>query len=255
MPDAAAHPTGSVVPVPDLDVSPGRRRLVLVLSGVLLVLGTLGSNIGPAWVDERPAVVLALSARNRNLLGSVPFIDAVPYALLGFGRLLLAGVALFYLGRWYGGKAMSWVEGQVVELPAIYGWFQKAVDRAGWLMLLLMPGSNLVCLMAGHRRMRARAFLTFISLGIAAKLAVLWVGGKVFEHQIRSVLDVIDRYQWWIVGGLFAITILQSMNKVRTSLPEVLDEIETPDGVIEPHVPHHRHYLHHEQGEADPEHD
>ena len=93
-------PAGSVVPAPDLVVSPGRRRFILSLSLFLFVIGTFGSNIGPAWVDERPAVVLALSSRNRNLLGSVPFIDLVPYALLGFTRILLAGIALFYLGRW-----------------------------------------------------------------------------------------------------------------------------------------------------------
>lgn len=239
-------PIGSVAPAPDLVVSPGKRRLVLSLSLFLFVIGTFGSNVGPAWVDERPAVVLALSSRNRNLLGSVPFIDLLPYSLLGFGRLLLAGVALFYLGRWYGDKAISWAEGQVGELPAIYGWFQRAIDRAGWLMVLLMPASNLVCMMAGHRRMRARMFLPLISIGIALKLTVLWIGGKTFEDEIVSFLDFINDYQWWVVGGLFAITILQSGNKVRKSLPEVLDEIETPDGIIEPHVLHERHFLSHE---------
>jgi len=245
-----AQPIGSTKPllsieVPsDMEVSSGKRRLVLTLSALLFAVGTFGSNIGPAWVDERPAVVLALSARNRNLLGSVPYIDVLPYTLLGFSRLMLAGVTLFFLGRWYGTKAISWAEGQVGELPSIYGWFQKAVDKAGWLMLLLMPASNLVCMMAGHRRMRTRVFVPFIAAGIAIKLVVLWVGGKAFEEEIISVIEFINKYQWWVVGGLFAITFLQSGNKVRKSLPEVLDEIETPDGIIEPHVPHERHFLH-----------
>ena len=244
------HPAGSIVRAPDLVVSAGKRRLVLSLSIFLFAIGTFGSNVGPAWVDERPVVVLALSSRNRNLLGSVPFIDLLPYALLGFGRLLLAGVTLFYLGRWYGDKALSWMQGQVGEMPAIYGWFQRAIDKAGWLMLLLMPASNLVCMMAGYRRMRARVFLPFIMVGITLKLVVLWIGGKAFESEIRSFLDFINNYQWWVVGGLFAITALQSSRKIRRSLPEVLDEIETPDGVIEPHVPHQRHLhaLESEQG-------
>jgi membrane protein DedA with SNARE-associated domain len=225
----------AVVPVPGLYVSPRKRQFVLGLSIALFALGTFGSNIGPAWVDERPAVVLALSARNRNLLGSVPFIDLVPYAFLGFGRLMLAGVTLYFLGKWYGTKAIEWTEGQIGELPAIYGWFQRAIDRAGWLMLILMPASNLVCMMAGYRRMAARRFLLCISLGIVIKLIVLWIGGKAFEDEIRWFLDAINDYQWWIVGGLFAITFLQSANKVRKSLPEIIDEIETPDGVIQPH--------------------
>lgn len=235
-------PPAIPAPEPDLAATPGRRRFILILSGTLFVLGTFGSNVGPAWVDERPELVLALSARNRNLLGSVPFIHPVPYSLLGFSRLLLAGVALFFLGRWYGQKAIEWTEGQVGELPSVYGWFQRAVDRAGWLMLVLMPASNLVCMMAGHRKMRVRLFLVCITTGIVLKLVLIWIGGQIFEDQIRWFLDAINDYQWWIVGGLFAVTTLQSVNKARKSLPEIVDEIETPDGIVEPHVPHERHF-------------
>ena len=230
---------GAVIPHPGLDVPPARRRFILVLSGFLFVIGTIGSNIGPALVDERPALVLVLSSRNRNLLGSVPFIDPLPYAIIGFCRVLIAGIALFFLGKWYGEKAITWTEAQVGELPGIYRWFQTAVDKAGWLMLLLMPGSNLVCLMAGHRRMRTRVFLVTICIGIAAKLIVLWIGGKLFEDAIVRFLGWIDKYQWWIVGGLFAITFLQSARRMKNALPEIIDEIETPDGIIEPHVPRH----------------
>jgi hypothetical protein len=235
MADPHSHPPGSVVPVPDIVASPLRRRVVLVSSGVLFVVGTIGSNLGPAWVDEHPSLVLAMSSRNRNLLGSVPFIEPLPYALIGFIRILIAGVSLYFLGRLYGSKAIEWTEGQVGELPSIYRWFQRAVDRAGWLMLVLMPGSNLVCLMAGHRRVRLRTFMFAICAGITGKLVVLWIGGKVFEEQIRWFLDVIDDYQWYIVGGLFAISFAQSIGKMRTTVPEIVDEIETPDGVIEPH--------------------
>ena len=63
-------------------------------------------------------------------------------------------------------------------------------------------------------------------MGIGLKLAVLWAGGKLFEDQIKTFLDVIERYQWWIVIGLFAITFVQSANRVRRSVPEVIEEIE-----------------------------
>ena len=227
--------------MPELQPSPFARRFILVLSGLLFAMGTFGSNIGPAWVDERPAVVLALSSRNRNLLGSVPFIDPLPYSIIGFCRVLLAGVALFFLGRWYGARAIRWTEGQVGELPAVYGWFQKAVDKAGWLMLLLMPGSNLVCMMAGYRRMGTRLFAAMMVIGTVIKLVVLWIGGKIFEDQIRWFLDAINDYQWYIVGGLFAITFLQSLRKAKHNLPQIIDEFETPDGIV-PEVPRAGHH-------------
>ncbi|MEN9300823.1 MAG: hypothetical protein RLZZ254_604 [Actinomycetota bacterium] len=191
------------------------RKFVLGLTTLLFVVGTIGSNIGPALVDENPMLVISLSSRNRNLFGSVPYIDPLAYSLIGFSRVLIAGVALYLVGRWYGGRALSWVEGNVGELPAIYKWTERAVDRYGWLALVAMPGSNIVCLLVGHRRMRPTPFLLLISLGIVIKLVTLWVGGKIFEDQIRSFLGAIERYQWWIVIALFGISFLQSARRGR----------------------------------------
>lgn len=201
---------------------------MLSVTALLFTVGTIGSNLGPAWVDERPALLLAMSSRNRNLFGSVPFIDPLPYAVIGFLRILAAGVALFLVGRWYGHRAITWFEGQVGELPPIYRWFQNGMDRAGWLLVVLMPGSNLVCLMAGHRRMPLARFLPLLCVGIVLKLGVLWAGGKAFEDQIRTFLGWIEDYQWWIVGALFAISFFQSFRRARRDIPEVLSEIEHP---------------------------
>ena len=191
------------------------RKAVLTLTSLLFVIGTIGSNIGPALIDEHPVWVLILSSRNRNLFGSVPYIDLLPYIVIGFIRVLIAGVALYLVGRWYGTRALGWVENNMGELPAIYRWTERIVDRAGSIALVLMPGSNVVCLMLGHRRMTPQRFIPLISLGIAIKLAFLWQGGRIFEDQIRSFLNYIEKYQWWLVIGLFAISMLQSVVVVR----------------------------------------
>lgn len=191
------------------------RKAVLTLTSLLFVSGTIGSNIGPALVDERPVLVLILGSRNRNLFGSVPYIDPLTYTLIGFPRILIAGIALYLVGRWYGTRALVWVEGNMGELPAIYRWVERAVDKAGSVALVFMPGSNIVCLMLGHRRMSPWRFVPLLMLGIAIKLAVLWQGGKFFEDQIRGFLNSIEKYQWWVVGALFAVSIMQSVRKGR----------------------------------------
>jgi membrane protein DedA with SNARE-associated domain len=224
-------PSAAPAPAPNPPVTavlprPWARRSVLIAALLLFVAGTIGSNIGPALLDDHPLTVLVLSSRNRNLLGSVPFIDPAPYAVAGFFRVLAAGIVLFLIGRWYGTRGIGWVEGQVGEVPATIRWTQRAIDRAGWPLVLLMPGSNIVCLMVGQRRYATRPFLAVLCLGIALKLAVLWVGGKLLEDQIRAVLEVIDRYQWWVVIGLFAFTFVHSFGRVRKAVPEVIDEIE-----------------------------
>ncbi len=191
------------------------RKVVLTFTTLLFVIGTIGTNIGPALVDERPKLVLLLSSRNRNLFGSVPYIDLLSYSIIGFTRVLIAGIALFLVGRWYGTKAFDWVQDNVGEMPAIYRWTERAVDKAGSLMVVLMPGSNVVCLMVGHRKMETRKFVPLLMLGIVIKLAVLWRGGKLFEQQIKDFLNYIEKYQWWVVGLLFVVSSLQSARKSR----------------------------------------
>ena len=193
------------------------RKAVLTFTTMLFVIGTVGSNIGPAIVDEKPRLILMLSSRNRNLFGSVPYIDLASYISIGFVRILIAGIALYLVGRWYGTKALGWVEGNLGELPAIYKWTERAVDRAGPAILVLMPGSNIVCLLLGHRRMPPKKFVPLLMIGIAFKLAILWQGGRIFEEQIKSFLEWIEKYQWYVVMGLFAISFLQSARKGRPS--------------------------------------
>ena len=210
------------------------RRAVLVGSGLLFAAGTFGSNVGPAWIDEKPVLTLILSSRNRNLFASVPFIDPLPYAVIGFTRVFVAGLVLFLLGRWYGERAIGWTEKQVGEMPPVYRWFARAIDRAGWLVVIVFSGSNLVWLMAGNRRMAPTRFAGLLAVGIALKLGVLWAGGKVFEDQIRSFLNWMEDYQWYVVAALFAVSFAQSARKARRDIPEVVHEIEHPTAQASP---------------------
>lgn len=200
--------------------TPLARRSVLAFTTGLFVIGTIGSNIGPALVDERPEWVLLLSSRNRNLFASVPYIDLAPYVLIGFLRVLAAALALFYCGRFFGEKAVRWLEGQAGEPPRIYVWLERAVARLGVWAVIIFPGSNVVCLLVGHRGMKPRTFLFFVCIGIAIKLWVLRVFGRIFESEIRSFLDVIDRYQWWVVIALFAVSLLQGQTRRGPSRPD-----------------------------------
>ena len=200
--------------------TPLARRSVLAVTSGLFVLGTIGSNIGPALVDERPELVLLLSSRNRNLFGSVPYIELLPYVVIGFFRVLAAAVALYFCGKFFGERAVRWLEGQAGEPPRIYVWLERAVDKMGVWSVLIFPGSNVVCLLVGHRGMKSRTFFIFVSIGIAIKLWVLRVFGRIFEDQIRSFLDFIDQYQWWLVIGLFALSLAQGQFRRGPNRPE-----------------------------------
>ncbi len=196
------------------------RRLLVIFTSFLFAIGTIGTNIGPALVDNHPAMVIAMSARNRNLFASVPYIDPFPFFTIGFFRLLAAAVALYFVGRIYGERALRWTESQVGEMPRIYRWTEAATVRAGWLAVLVMPGSNIVCLLVGHLGMTPKKFFTFITTGIVIRLIILWYGGKAFEDQIRAALKYIDKYQWWVVGALFAISFFQTARRQSPGAPQ-----------------------------------
>ena len=195
------------------------RKLLVAFTSCLFVIGTIGTNIGPALVDDRPLLVLFLSSRSRNLFGSVPFIDPLPFFIVGFFRLLVAAIALFYVGRLFGERALRWTEAQVGEMPRIYRWTERATLRIGWLAAFLMPGSNIVCLLLGHLKLDPRKFIPAVASGIVFRLVVMWFGGKLFEDQIRAALDWLDAYQWWLVGGLFAITFFQASRRKSPGAP------------------------------------
>ena len=197
------------------------RRLLLVITSILFAAGTIGSNIGPALVDNHPILVLILSARNRNLFGSVPFIDPYPFFGSGFFRILAASSALYFTGRIFGERALRWTESQVGEMPRIYQWTERATMRAGWLAVLLMPSSNIVCLLVGHLKMAPKKFFALLIPGIVIRLTAIWFGGKALEDQIRSVLNWIDQYQWWVVGILFGISFFQASRRRSPGAPEV----------------------------------
>jgi uncharacterized membrane protein YdjX (TVP38/TMEM64 family) len=196
------------------------RKVLLVFTTFLFAIGTIGTNIGPALVDEQPVLVLALSSRNRNLLGSVPFIDALPFFVIGFVRLLVAGAALFFVGRLFGERALRWTESQVGEMPRIYRATEAFAVRGGWAAVFLMPGSNIVCLLAGHLKIQTRTYFTALVSGIVVRLVIMWYGGKAFEEEIRSFLGWIDKYQWWVVGALFALTAFQGSRRKSPGAPE-----------------------------------
>lgn len=200
---------------------PRDRRLAFLVTcfGVLITATNVGSIMAPTIVKSSPELLLALSSRIRHLLFAVPAgINPVAYSVIGFSRLAVAAALCFALGHGYGARGMMWMERQLgAETPATFRWLQRAADRYGALLVVVMPGSNIVCALVGYRRMRTQVFALCLSIGIAIRLAWVWLAAKQFEDQLKSALDWIDRYQWWLVGVFFALTFLQSWRKTSAA--------------------------------------
>jgi uncharacterized membrane protein YdjX (TVP38/TMEM64 family) len=195
----------------------GRRgRLAALLSfvGVLLVASNVGTILSATLVNDHPAVLLALSSRNRHLLLTVAAgIAPGAYALIGFARICAPAAAFYLLGRWYGDRGLRWLERQSGGLPPTVRWVERGFDRFALPLVVFMPGSNLVCLLAGARRMSTRTYAVAVAVGVAGRLAFFWFLGKAFQDPLTTLLDWIGRYQWWLAGGFFVLTVAQSARR------------------------------------------
>ena len=194
------------------------RLQVLVLVYVALyAAANIASVTAPRLVKRSPELLLAGSSRIRHLLFAVPAgIPTPAYAAIGFVRLFLAGSVCYLLGRWYGGRGFAWLDRQLGnQRPATLRWLERATDRVGWLFVLVMPGSNIVCALVGHRRMAPRPFFSMLVIGTALRLWWVWLAANHWESELKDALKWIGKYQWWLIGGFLAITLAQSYRRTR----------------------------------------
>jgi membrane protein DedA with SNARE-associated domain len=207
---------------PPAPIQRGRLAVLLGVISALLVASNVGTILSATLVRDHPVALLALSARNRHLLLTVAAgIGAVPYVLVSFARLVAPAVAFYLLGLWYGDRGLRWLERQAGGTPASIRWVERGFDRAAVPILFLMPGSNLVCLLAGARQMTARMFAIVLATGILARLAFFWFIGKLFQDPLETLLDWITRYQWWLAGAFFVLTMAQSFRRASIAVREL----------------------------------
>jgi hypothetical protein len=194
-----------------------RLRLLLGLYAAMYVAANIGSVLAPRMVKRNPELLIATSSRIRHLLFVVPAgISPWAYSAIGFARLLLAAAVCFLLGRWYGTKGFSWLDRQLGDQrPAALRWLEAATDRVGWLFVLLMPGSNIVCALVGHRRMGPKAFFSLVSAGIVLRLWLVWLAAQHWKTELDRILKWIGKYQWWLIGLFLAITFIQAWRRMK----------------------------------------
>jgi membrane protein DedA with SNARE-associated domain len=219
--EPAADAPAPVPAVPE-PIDRGKLAILVGIIACLLVASNVGTILSASLVKDHPAALLALSARNRHLLLTVAAgIGVVPYALISFARLLTPAVAFYLLGCWYGDRGLRWLERQAGGTPASIRWVERWFAKAAVPLVFFMPGSNLVCLLAGARQMAWRTYALVLATGILARLAFFWVMGKAFQDPLEVVLDWLTRYQWWIAGGFLAITMAQSFRRASTAVKEL----------------------------------
>lgn len=190
--------------------------LAIVGFVALVVASRMSDVVWANWVNDHPAGLLALSARNRWLALTVAAgVSPLSYALIGAVRIAAAFVVCHLIGRAYADVALSWFVrylGVTRESLDIYNRKFNAWEIG---LVPFFVGSNIVAVLTGVHRTPPKRLAVLASVGIAGRLALYWALAKLFEDQLVGMLHWIARYQWWILVASVVLVIIVNVRNFR----------------------------------------
>lgn len=197
---------------------------------VMVALGYLGDIVGPSLINSSPLLQIFINPRNRWLLLASPQVDAVPFFVVGFIRLILTDPIAYVLGWQYGDRAISWVESKMGDQSGFIRKIERWFGKVAPLVILIAPSFNW-CVLAGASRMRPRLFIALNVTGTIGRLVLFRIAGEAFREQLEDVLELVQRYQWWLVALSFLVVALQMFRKgdVIETPQEMAAELENDD--------------------------
>jgi membrane protein DedA with SNARE-associated domain len=209
---------------------PSRRQLTLVSIPIigLIILSNVGDALAPDLVNSHPLRLLAMNARNRNLILVTNNLDAPSYYIVGTLRLLLADPLFFLLGRWYGDTAIHWMEQRTKTfgktMRQMEGWFAKAM-----FPVVFIAPNQYICLFAGAAGMSVTGFFVTNISGTIVRLYLIRRLGETFEAPIDDLLSWIRDYRTPLLVvsvGLFALVMINELRREGAGLEELAEAAE-----------------------------
>ncbi len=161
---------------------------------VLVIASYVGDALAPTLVDKHPLLLVALNARNRNLVLVTNELEAWSYYLVGTVRLLAADPLFYLLGYFYGDAAVRWAERRSRTFGGVLRSAERFFQKASYPLVLLAP-NNPICLFAGASGMSPPVFFALNITGTIGRLIIIrWVG-DIFSSPIDALLGFIREYR------------------------------------------------------------
>jgi len=226
MPDSAVvgtESTGERMP-------PGRHtlKLLVVPIVVLIVISNVGDALAPKLVESNPLLLIAMNARNRNLILVTNQLDAASYYVVATLRLLLSDPLFFLIGYWYGDTALTWMESRTKTYGSMLRQWERGFQRAAYPLVFIAP-NNVICLFAGAAGMSVPAFFITNITGTIARLYLIRWLGEAFERPIDDVLDFIARYRVPLLVvsiSFFAVMMVRELRQSGEDIDALEEAIE-----------------------------
>jgi len=219
-------------PLPSDHQNHPRWLLPSLTAGIitLVVASNLGNVVWAKWVESHPLGLIALNSSNKYLLMTSISLDVVSMVVVGTLRLLAPDPIFFAMGWLYGDRALHWARRSFPAgahlLDQVHG-DPRTVHRILNVLVVVMP-NNLVCLVAGVVRFPIKRFIALNVIGTVGRILLMrWIG-LFFKDQIHDVLDLVNRYQkWLILASVLAVgAVVVSQMRSERGLVGGLEDLE-----------------------------
>jgi membrane protein DedA with SNARE-associated domain len=215
---------------------PGPHTLKLLAAPIigLIVISNVGDALAPQLVNSHPLQLIAMNARNRNLILVTNQLDAVSYYVVGTLRLLIADPLFFLVGYWYGDTALDWMEQRTKTFGRTLRQWESWFGKAAYPLVFIAP-NQYICLFAGAAGMSVAGFFVANITGTIVRLYLIRRLGEAFEAPIDDVLGFISDYRVplliisVVVFGAMMVNELRQTKEEVEALSEAVDDDAEPD--------------------------
>lgn len=204
----------------DLGLTVTRRPPWAPLTLAAFVGLVICTNIAGAtwakWLDSSPETLLLLSSRNRYLVLALGAdVAGWAYWVVGFARIAAAFVVCHLIGRAYSDDALRWFVKYLGVTPEALDQFNRGFAKAEWVLVPFFAGSNLVAALSGVHRTPWKRLSVLLTIGIVGRLILLWWLAQIFEDELTSFVEWLQRYSWWIVGVSVVLVLAVNLRNFR----------------------------------------
>lgn len=210
-----------------------RRELILLLTPLSLavIAGYVAAALTPTLLQEdggHPLALVALDARNRNLILTANAVSAIPFYTVALLRLLAVDPFTYLLGRRYGDTGLRWVETRFASLKPTVDFLERIFRKAGWLAVALAPGA-IVCTLAGAAGMNMTLFFVANIGGTALRIFLLREIGFAFAGPVDAIRRFFDRYIWWTTAASVVLAALWFWSERKRGAADAETPVELAD--------------------------
>jgi len=189
---------------------------MLVIFVGLVICTNVANVVWATWADDNPVGLIALSSRQRYLVLAVAGgISPLAFAIVGAVRIAIAFVVCHLIGRAYREQALTWFTRYLGVTGEALDTYNRGFAAAEIGLIPFFAGSNIVAVLTGIHRTSPQRLAVLLTLGIAARLALMWYLANAFEDELLDVLRFTGRYQWWLLGLSFAVVLAVNFRNFR----------------------------------------